>query len=115
MEFKLQKSMPVKNVSTYLPVKTESNAHFNKNSNLTKKTERLTHGLYSNVTCMRVIFESNARGLLTVEDGSRLEFLRQNYCLPPFKGRGLYLVVFTLFHQNRMKISRIKHQQPKYK
>ena len=61
--------MTVKNIFTCLPVKTESNAHFNKNSNLTKKTERFTRGLHSNVTRMRVIFESNARGLLTVEDG----------------------------------------------
>ena len=62
--------MIVKNVSIYLPVKTESNAHFHKHSNSTKKNERFTRGLHLNVTRMRVIFKINARGLLTVEDGS---------------------------------------------
>ena len=62
--------MTVKNVFTYLPEKSECNAHCDKNSILTKKTERLTHRLHSNVTRMRVTFEGNARGLLSVEDGS---------------------------------------------
>ena len=62
--------MTVKKLFTCLPEKSEHNAHCDKNSNLTKKTERLTSGLHSNVTRMWVTFESNARGLLTVEDGS---------------------------------------------
>ena len=39
-EFKLQKTMTVKNLFTYLPVKTESNAHFNKQRWVMSKTCR---------------------------------------------------------------------------
>ena len=39
----------------------------------------------------------------------------ENYCLPPFRGRSMYLGVFALFHQNRMNISKTIHQQPKNK
>ena len=47
--------MAIKNLFTYLRVKTESNAHFHKNSNMTKKTEKLARGLHSNITRMRVL------------------------------------------------------------
>ena len=50
-ELKLQKKITVKNVFTDLPLKTESNAHFNKNSNLTKKYRKINP---------RVTFECNA-------------------------------------------------------
>ena len=51
--------MTIKNLFTYLREKTERNEHFDKNFNLTRKTERLTRGLHLNVTRMRVIFDSN--------------------------------------------------------